>query len=91
MRSRSSLGNRCARPISIAACRDGPREHGRQAARSEGSARQGKARQTGLSHVRAAEGGVLITLEVNSATHATEHDQTIVSRGAMRHVGPTRS
>jgi hypothetical protein len=54
----------------------GPREHGRQAARSKRD-RPGRASEQDdeLNHVRAAGGGVLDPIEANSAATRTRHDE----------------
>jgi hypothetical protein len=66
--------NRLTAPLcaaTIAARRTGPREHGRQAARSKRD-RPGRAGEetTQAGYVRVAAGGALDPIEVNSAIHA---------------------
>ena len=62
------------RTATTAARRSGPREHGRQAARSKRS-RTGQAREktTQTSHARAGAACALISIEAYSATSRTGH------------------
>jgi hypothetical protein len=59
--------------VTTAARRGGPREHGRQAARSKRDRpERARTQNDELSHVGAAAGGALDPIETNSATHACD-------------------